>query len=71
MTKLDISILNSTWDNYSFAIRLDNSFIDLCIAQTNWAIETGKYPKNTTVPDFKQVVSTDILKKVAPTTVGF
>jgi len=71
MTKLDISILHSTWDNYSFAVRLDNSFIDLCIAQTNWAIETGKYPRSTAVPDFKQVVSPDILKKVAPATVGF
>jgi len=70
MTKLDISILNSTWDNYSFAVRLDDSFIDLCIAQTNWAIETGKYPKNTAVPDFKQVLSPDILKKVAPKAVG-
>ena len=71
MTKLDISILNSTWDNYSFAVRLDNSFIDLCIAQSNWAIETGKYPRSTTIPNFKQVVSYDILRKVAPTTVGF
>jgi len=69
-TKLDISILNSTWSNYSFAVRLDNSLIDLCVAQSNWAIETGKYPEGTVIPDFKQIISTDLLKKIAPTAVG-
>ena len=69
-TKLDIAILNSTWDNYTFALGLDSSLIDLCTNQSNWAIETGKYPKGTAVPDFKQVVSFDILRKVAPATVG-
>lgn len=70
-TKLDISILNSTWNNYAFAVRLDQSLIDLCVAQSTWAIESGKYPKGTPVPDFKSVISTDLLKKIAPKTVGF
>ena len=70
-TKLDIDILNKTWSHYTFAVMLDKSLIDLCIAEANWAIETGKYPKETVIPNFKEVIYPDILKKVAPTAVNF
>ena len=70
-TKLDISILNETWSNYNFAVRLDKPLIDLCIAEAKWAIETGKYPKGTIIPDFKDVIYTGILKKIAPNSVDF
>lgn len=70
-TKLDIAIINSTWNNYTFGIGLDKALLDLCDAQANWAIETKKYPKETPFPDFKQVISTNILKKIAPKTVNF
>lgn len=70
-TKLDIGIINSTWDNYSFVIRLDKSLIDLLVAESNWAIESGKYPQGTAIPDFNSVIYSDILKKISPNKVGF
>ena len=69
-TKLDIDILNQTWTHYSFIVKLDKSLIVLCNAQANWAIETGKYPKETVIPNFKEVIYSAILKKVAPNAVG-
>lgn len=65
-TKLDIKIINETWSNYTFSVRLDRSLIDLCLAESKWAIETGKYPGGTAIPDFNTVVYPDILNKVAP-----
>ncbi|HZY38973.1 MAG TPA: NrtA/SsuA/CpmA family ABC transporter substrate-binding protein [Mucilaginibacter sp.] len=68
-TNLDISIINSTWNNYSFSLRLDDSFIELCNQQANWAIESGKYPKTTVIPNFKEITDVEILRKVAPNNV--
>lgn len=65
-TKLDIAILDETWSNYSFAVGLSTSLVDLLGAQSTWAIETGKYPSGTTIPDYNQIVYPEILKKVAP-----
>jgi ABC-type nitrate/sulfonate/bicarbonate transport system substrate-binding protein len=61
-TKLDIAILNETWPNYSFGISLNNELVDLCLAEAGWAIETGKYPKGTPMPDFKKIIYTSLLK---------
>ena len=69
-TKLDIAIINETWNNYSFDVRLDRALIDLCIAESTWAIETGKYPVNTKAPDFNSVVYPNILTEIAPRAIG-
>ena len=69
-TKLDIAIINETWSNYSFQIRLDKSLVDLLVAESNWAIESGKYPQGTAVPDFNSFIYPEILKKVSPGAVG-
>ncbi len=61
-TKLDIEILNKTWPNYFFGVGLDAGLIDLCIAESNWAIETNKYPKETAIPDFKTIMYPNLLQ---------
>jgi ABC-type nitrate/sulfonate/bicarbonate transport system substrate-binding protein len=70
-TKLDIAIINATWSNYNFGVGLNQALVNLCIDQSNWAIETGKYPSGTAIPDYKMVLSNEILKKVAPNTVNY
>ena len=69
-TKLDIGIIRETWGNYTFAIRLDRPLVELCTAESKWAIETAKYPNNTKIPDFNDVLYPDILKKIAPGSIG-
>jgi len=69
-TKLDIGIINETWSNYSFDVRLDKSFIELSKSEANWAIETGKYPQGTAIPNFNSVIDSTILKKIAPNSVN-
>ncbi|MBI1804083.1 MAG: ABC transporter substrate-binding protein [Ignavibacteriae bacterium] len=62
-TKLDIAILNQTWSNYTFSVGLDANLVDLCVAEANWAIETGKYPQGTAIPNFKEIIYPGILKE--------
>jgi ABC-type nitrate/sulfonate/bicarbonate transport system substrate-binding protein len=69
-TKLDIAIINETWGNYSFILTLNKDLNDLLVAESKWAIETGKYPKETPMPDFNSIIKSDFLKKVAPAKVG-
>jgi ABC-type nitrate/sulfonate/bicarbonate transport system substrate-binding protein len=69
-TKLDLAIINETWSNYNFSVSLGNPLIELLKAESNWAIETGKYPKETPIPDFKAVIKSEILKKISPAKVG-
>ena len=61
-TKLDINIINDTWKNYTFGVEIDADFFQLCQDQANWAITTGKYTKETKIPDFRQIVSSTALK---------
>ena len=69
-TKLDIAIINETWGNYNFSVSLNKSLIELLVAESKWAIESGKYPKETPIPDFNSVVKSDLLKKISPAKVG-
>lgn len=66
-TKLDMNIINATWKNYAFGVDLDNGFIDLCKNEANWAIETGKYPRETKIPDFKTIVVANAIKQTVET----
>lgn len=61
-TKLDIGILNKTWSNYTFGVSLSNELTDLFVAEASWAIETGKYPKGTAIPDFKTIIYSELVK---------
>jgi ABC-type nitrate/sulfonate/bicarbonate transport system substrate-binding protein len=69
-TKLDIAIINETWANYNFSVSLNKSLIDLLVAESKWAIESGKYPKETPIPDFSLVIKSELLKKISPAKVG-
>ena len=64
-TKLDIGIVQSTWSNYSFELKLTPDLIKLSEAESVWAIETGKYPKETKIPAFSEIITDEILKKVS------
>lgn len=66
-TKLDRDIINATWKNYTFGVDLDNGFLDLCKNEANWAIETGKYPRETKIPDFKTIVVANAIRQPAET----
>jgi ABC-type nitrate/sulfonate/bicarbonate transport system substrate-binding protein len=52
-TKLDLALIEATWSNYSFQVGLTPAFFETCDRQARWAIETGKYPPTTTIPDFR------------------
>jgi NitT/TauT family transport system substrate-binding protein len=63
-TKLDKTVIDDTWKNYNFKIGIDNSLNQLLIDESNWAIETDKYPKGTSIPDYTHVLDADLLDQL-------
>lgn len=61
-TKIDAQIVQSTWSNYNFSLGFSPDFPALCQAQAAWAIETGKYPKETPVPNFEGFLERNLLE---------
>lgn len=70
-TKLDISILDATWQNYTFKLSLTKPFLQLCEEEAKWALTTGKYPKETKVPNFSAIIAKELLKKTNPEAVDY
>ncbi|MFZ4477214.1 MAG: ABC transporter substrate-binding protein, partial [Saprospiraceae bacterium] len=58
-TKLDIDIIKTTWSNYEFRVGIDEALIKTCQQEAHWAIETGKYPKSTPIPDFSKILTSE------------
>jgi len=69
-TKLDLNIVNETWNTYNFQLSLDNDFLNLCNKESQWAITSGKYPTGTAIPNYSSILSPDLLKKIAPSAVS-
>jgi hypothetical protein len=61
-TKLDKDIINETWSNYNFGIGINKGFIQLCNEESQWAIESGKYPQGTAIPDYTNIVYFNFVK---------
>lgn len=61
-TKIDAKVVMETWSNYNFSLQMDENLSALCEVLAKWAIETGKYPTNTPIPNFDTILNTSILK---------
>lgn len=61
-TKLDAVVIEETWRNYDFTLGFDAALPELCRAQAEWAIKTGKYPESTVIPDFDKILRPELLK---------
>lgn len=69
-TKLDREVVEEIWDNFVFKPAINQLFLDYTAAEAKWAIETGKFPEDTKVPDFNQVLYPDLLQKLNPNLVS-
>ena len=63
-TQLDRKIIDDIWPNFVFKPAITDLFVKYTTAEANWAIETGKFPKGTKIPDFKSVLYPGILEAV-------
>ncbi len=70
-TKLDTSVVNGIWNNFTFKATLGHQLIDDWTEETSWAKDTGKVASTIKVPDFRGVLETRFLKAVNPAGVQF
>jgi len=68
-TKQDASTIEGIWQNFVFAPALNELLIDYQTQQAAWAKETGAVPADAVIPDFRERVAADILRRVSPAAV--
>lgn len=68
-TKLDKEVLRSFWNSLIFELRLNNNLIKTMNDQAEWAKDTGKVPKETATPNFREFIFEAPLKKVVPSAI--
>lgn len=61
-TKLDQEVIDGIWDNFVFRPALTPELVKAWEAQAAWAVETGKVPSGSKVPDFRRVVDNRFLE---------
>jgi NitT/TauT family transport system substrate-binding protein len=65
-TKLDKETLKSIWPTFTLKLSLNPELISTMEREALWAKETGKLKEGTTIPDFREIVSGDLLRKILP-----
>lgn len=68
-TKLDQSIIDGIWKNFSFKPYLGKKLIRYWNAEAAWAKETGKVSPDTPTPNFRTMIEDRFLKKINPSAV--
>jgi sulfonate transport system substrate-binding protein len=63
-TKLDPTVVDGIWNNFSFKVALNQKLMDDWNAEAIWALDTAKVRPDTKVPDFNKFVDSRFLKRV-------
>ena len=63
--KMDRVVLNETWDNFKFALFLDQSILTSMEDEARWAIR-NRLTEATKVPNYLHYLHTDALMAVKP-----
>lgn len=69
-TKLDASVADGIWNNFSFKPALGPSLLEYWNDETAWAKETGKIPQDFKAPDFRTILEPSFLQAVSPSSVS-
>lgn len=65
-TGLDMKAVDSVWTNSDFGLALTPELLQNWEKQAEWASLTGKVDNNNKIPNLKDFIFTDSLKKIAP-----
>lgn len=68
-TKLDRQTVDVVWSNTEFGVSLTPELINYWNKEAVWAKNTGKLRKDAQIPDFKDFIFSDPLKKISPAAV--
>lgn len=69
-TQLDRKVIDGIWANFVFRPAINDLFVTYTTAEARWAVETGKFPKGTKIPDFKAVLYPALLESVSRNSVA-
>jgi NitT/TauT family transport system substrate-binding protein len=69
-TQLDRKVIDGIWQNFVFRPAINDLFVTYTTAEARWAVETGKFPKGTKIPDFKAVLYPALLESVSRNSVA-
>lgn len=70
-TKLDSSVVDGIWDNFSFKLALTPQLLDDWTQESAWAKSTGKVAPSSVPPDFRAMIEPRYLRAVSPASVQF
>jgi NitT/TauT family transport system substrate-binding protein len=65
-TKQDPSVVDGIWNNFVFAVALNQRLLDYQNQQAAWAKEKGTVPVNAPVPNFRERIYIESLKSIKP-----
>lgn len=65
-SKLDKETIDGIWNNFVYKPALNDLLLKYLNAEAEWAIETGKVSSNTKIPNFKDYIYSEPLRKVSP-----
>lgn len=68
-TKLDKETLRSIWPAFTLQLGLDKKLVPTMEQEAQWAKDTGKVPKETATPNFREFIFDAPLKKISPSAV--
>ena len=68
-TKLEADIIDGIWKSFDFGVAINDLYLQYTYAQAKWAIEKGKFPSDTPIPNYRAILDTTLLKEVAPSAV--
>jgi len=69
MQKSNKETMDTVWGNFDFRVALTPDLIELWNQEAQWAKDTGKITEETAIPNFRNIIFSDSLKKVAPSAV--
>jgi ABC-type nitrate/sulfonate/bicarbonate transport system substrate-binding protein len=69
-TKLNRNVVDGIWNNFSFAVALNQRLLDYQNQEAAWAKEQRAIPANATIPDFRQRIFDAPLRTVKPEAVS-
>ena len=69
-TKLDRATIDGIWSSFRFEAALTPKLLEYWNAQTEWARKTGKVSVETKTPDYRAIVSDEILRGIKPDAVS-
>jgi NitT/TauT family transport system substrate-binding protein len=63
---MPVNDLKPIWQDYVYAVALDQQVLDVLNAHAGWRLASGNHPPGATMPDWRKIIFPEPLKAIAP-----